>query len=198
LTSLYQILSVRLFPPLASRFLAYGSRASTTDRPEASKTSNKQTPRPASATGNAGPLDFIANLKVPHSWFTSFYIVSVVASILWAPQLFFKAGVFPVLAAASPREGDSMTLHQVIVVWAVMLAQGSRRFYESLLFAKPSSAQMWIGHWALGIWFYMTMSVAIWIEGMRMYLIKRSMSRAIANVISNSSTREIHAQTLLL
>ena len=62
-----------------------------------------------------------------------------------------------------------MTLHQVVVVWAVMLAQGCRRLYESLVFGKPSSAQMWIGHWALGIWFYLTMSVAVWIEGMRMY-----------------------------
>ncbi|THV75291.1 hypothetical protein D6D27_09346 [Aureobasidium pullulans] len=24
---------------------------------------------------------------------------------------------------------------------------------------------MWIGHWALGVWFYASMSIAVWIEG---------------------------------
>jgi len=60
-----------------------------------------------------------------------------------------------------------MTLYQVMVVWAAMFTQGCRRLYESLIFAKPSSAQMWVGHWALGIWFYLTMGVAVWIEGIR-------------------------------
>ena len=171
MTFVHQIVSARLFPPLASRFLAYGSRASTPEHSKAPETNEKRSPQEAPNTSNTGSLDFVASLKVPHNWFTSFYIVSVAASIFWAPQLFFKSGLVSAISAATPGDGDgeSMTLHQVMVVWAVMLAQGSRRLYESIVFARPSSAQMWIGHWALGIWFYMTMSVAIWIEGMRMY-----------------------------
>jgi len=61
-----------------------------------------------------------------------------------------------------------MTLQQVMVAWALMLVQGARRLYECLAFTKPSSSsQMWIGHWAVGVWFYATVSVAVWIEGSR-------------------------------
>ena len=62
-----------------------------------------------------------------------------------------------------------MTLDQIIVTWILMLLQGVRRLYESLEFTKPSNARMWIGHWALGVWFYASMSIAVWIEGARMF-----------------------------
>lgn len=61
-----------------------------------------------------------------------------------------------------------MTLDQVTIAWALMLIQGLRRLYECLAFSRPSSAQMWIGHWAFGIWYYLSVNVALWVEGSRM------------------------------
>lgn len=60
-----------------------------------------------------------------------------------------------------------MTLDQVSVVWFMMLAQGTRRLYECLEISKPSSSRMWVGHWLVGVWFYLSVTVAIWIEGIR-------------------------------
>lgn len=116
---------------------------------------------------SAGLLDSFAELKVPHSWFASFYVLSVLTSLFWAPQILLKIGLVPYITASSLQKAPTMTLQQVLVTWALMLVQGARRLYESLAFAKPSSSQMWIGHWAVGVWFYAMMSVAIWIEGSR-------------------------------
>jgi 3-oxo-5-alpha-steroid 4-dehydrogenase 3 len=58
-----------------------------------------------------------------------------------------------------------MAFEQVALTWLLMLVQGSRRLYECLVLSTPSQSKMWIGHWALGILFYVATSVAIWIEG---------------------------------
>ncbi|GAB7345054.1 hypothetical protein MBLNU457_3466t2 [Dothideomycetes sp. NU457] len=113
----------------------------------------------------AGLLDSFAELKVPHSWFASFYVLSVLASLFWIPQILLKTGLVPYITASSSDKAPTMTLQQVLVAWSLMLVQGARRLYESLAFGKPSSSQMWIGHWAVGVWFYAMVSVAIWIEG---------------------------------
>lgn len=62
-----------------------------------------------------------------------------------------------------------MTIEQVIVIWCLMVAQGSRRLYECLYVTKerPSSSTMWIGHWLVGVAFYAAVSVSIWVEGSR-------------------------------
>ncbi|KAK4996194.1 hypothetical protein LTR66_004139 [Elasticomyces elasticus] len=46
-----------------------------------------------------------------------------------------------------------------------MLAQGSRRLYECIVLSKPSSSQMWVGHWLLGILFYLAINIATFMEG---------------------------------
>lgn len=58
-----------------------------------------------------------------------------------------------------------MTLCQVQLVWLMMMGQGVRRLYESIVFAKPSTSTMWIAHYIIGISFYLVTSVAVWIEG---------------------------------
>ena len=62
-----------------------------------------------------------------------------------------------------------MTIRQVMLAWAMLTVQGSRRLYECLAFSQPSKSQMWVGHWVLGIGFYIGTSVAIWIEGIRKF-----------------------------
>lgn len=110
-------------------------------------------------------LDQVAAICVPHSWFTSFYAVSVSCSLYWAAEMIFKG---PALAAASQfqiTQTRSMTVKQVQLVWLMIFAQGSRRLFECLSLSKRSQSQMWVGHWILGVLFYVCTNVAIWIEG---------------------------------
>ncbi|TIA06586.1 hypothetical protein D6C80_10247 [Aureobasidium pullulans] len=135
-------------PSLRTRFLAYGSRQ------------NGQPPKQLTTN----PLDALATFQVPHSWFASFYLVSTLCSFIWFSQILLDQSLWRNLAALTDIK-NSMTLDQIIVTWILMLLQGVRRLYESLEFTKPSNARMWIGHWALGVWFYASMSIAVWIEG---------------------------------
>jgi 3-oxo-5-alpha-steroid 4-dehydrogenase 3 len=52
------------------------------------------------------------------------------------------------------------------VVWALMLLQGVRRMLESYAYTSTSKSTMWFAHWILGLVFYITMNIAIWIEGL--------------------------------
>jgi 3-oxo-5-alpha-steroid 4-dehydrogenase 3 len=97
-----------------------------------------------------------------------FKCVSTLCSFAWLSQLLLDQSPWRKLAALTDVK-EAMTLDQVLVTWILMLVQGVRRMYESLKFTRPSSARMWIGHWALGVWFYASMSVAVWIEGARRF-----------------------------
>ncbi|KAF2503332.1 hypothetical protein BU16DRAFT_521914 [Lophium mytilinum] len=57
-----------------------------------------------------------------------------------------------------------MTLPQIWMVWALMLLQGVRRLLECLTSSRSTST-MWIGHYVLGLLFYLTVNISIWIEG---------------------------------
>ncbi|KAI7715285.1 hypothetical protein KC322_g2980, partial [Hortaea werneckii] len=135
------VLTVYLLPSLRSRFLAYGPRSLS---PSSSGTTSAEREK-AAAQGNQTPspvtslLDRLAEWKVPHSWFTSFYAVSIAWSLFWAVQF---------------------------ASWGMVFVQGCRRFWECLALPQsPSKSQMWIGHWILGIGFYTGLSVAVWVEG---------------------------------
>lgn len=148
-----QILLTKCTPILSNRFLAYGSRVDDQSR------HFKQT--------GSRLIDRLAALRVPHSWFASFYLVSTSCSLLWATQIILKASMFQRIASLSKQHASSMTLDQVTVTWALMLLQGIRRLYESLCLTRPSQARMWVGHWAFGVWFYSSVNIAIWIEAVR-------------------------------
>ena len=60
-----------------------------------------------------------------------------------------------------------MTVAQVYLVCSLMLLQGLRRLVECCFYASDSKSQMWIGHYALGVLFYSTVNIAVWIEGTR-------------------------------
>lgn len=179
-------MTVSLLPSLRSRFLAYGPRSASPSSTSSSGTTSAEREKAAAAAAcgnhNASPvtslLDRLAEWKVPHSWFTSFYAVSIVCSLFWAVQFACKGWVFRVLVDWQVHYDDgnegqdrvmySMTLRQVLLAWGMVFVQGCRRFWECLALPQsPSKSQMWIGHWVLGIGFYTGLSVAVWVEGAR-------------------------------
>ncbi|KAI7368089.1 hypothetical protein KC354_g2912 [Hortaea werneckii] len=175
------VLTVHLLPPLRSRFLAYGPRSLSPSSPSSSGTTSAEREK-ATARVNQIPspvtslLDRLAEWKVPHSWFTSFYAVSIACSLFWAVQFACNGWVLRVLLDWQLHGGHhekgkgvvvySMTLRQVLLAWGMVFVQGCRRFWECLALPQsPSKSQMWIGHWVLGIGFYTGLSVAVWVEG---------------------------------
>ncbi|PWY80483.1 hypothetical protein BO70DRAFT_371410 [Aspergillus heteromorphus CBS 117.55] len=101
----------------------------------------------------ARALDFVASLRVPHSYFTHFYIASVLASIFWAMQLLISL----------EHLQKSISVYQMFSCWIFMLIQGARRLYECNIFFKPSS-RIWFVYWIIGLALYLAVSVALWIE----------------------------------
>ena len=84
---------------------------------------------------------------MPHNYFTHFYVTSVVCSLFWALLL---------------RVWDAAGQQQI--VWALLLLQGLRRFLESRAYTSSSKSTMWFAHWVLGLLFYLTINMAIWVE----------------------------------
>ncbi|GAQ11245.1 hypothetical protein ALT_8566 [Aspergillus lentulus] len=159
----YQILSISLPDTLRGRFVTYGARATST-------TVGSTPLAPADAPDKSRvhlALDYLASLRVPHSYFTHFYVASVLSSLFWAFQLLSRGSAFQAIATRIGPEHleKSMSIHQVLLCWALMLVQGIRRLHESRIFFKPSSSRMWFVHWLLGLAFYLAATVAIWIEG---------------------------------
>lgn len=122
-------------------------------------------------------LDAIAEWRVPHDYFWSFYFLSLSMSPFWAGEVLYLRG--PIWGAVRDYTrplayGNSMTFEQVKITWALFLVQGCRRLYESLSLSKEdifsientSTSRMWGGHWLLGLAFYAATSVAVWIEGL--------------------------------
>ncbi|KIX02039.1 uncharacterized protein Z518_07978 [Rhinocladiella mackenziei CBS 650.93] len=136
------ILTVRLIPAFSDRFLAYGAREQAGIQ---GKPKNKE-----QRTMGIQILDNAAILKVPHSWFTHFYIVSVACSLGFA-YIF--------------HNGNSLQKYSVPALCSIMMfIQGCRRLLECVFLTKPSTARMWIGHYTIGLIFYVATNLAIWIE----------------------------------
>ncbi|KAF2139615.1 uncharacterized protein K452DRAFT_289614 [Aplosporella prunicola CBS 121167] len=150
------VLLVYAIPPFRTRFLAYGSRAPTGQSTPASRSNNVF----------ARLLDHLATYRVPHAWFTHFYVLSVFCSLFWLCQYALGGSLLGSLASKATQTGTaSMSTGRLQVAWALMLVQGLRRLYESIALSKPSTSKMWITHWLLGLLFYGGMSAAVWIEG---------------------------------
>ncbi|KAK4918374.1 hypothetical protein LTR66_016877 [Elasticomyces elasticus] len=137
---------------LRSRFLVYGPRASSTQ---------------PSTSQNKGFLDTLATWQVPHSYFTQFYIASILSSIFWAVQITCRGALFQAIATRVSEEHrrPSMSITQLVICCVLLFMQGSRRLWECITFSKPSTSRMWFVHWILGLGFYLAAGVAIWIEG---------------------------------
>ena len=148
-----------------ARFIPYGPRATP------AQASARQSTEASSRSVVARALDVVASWKVPHRYFTHFYIASVVASVFWAVQITLRGSAFEAIATrVSPEHQErSMSITQIVLCWGLMLVQGGRRLYECLAFSKPSSSSMWFAHWLVGLLFYLLVSVSIWIEGTGMF-----------------------------
>ncbi|KAK2767463.1 hypothetical protein FQN54_003619 [Arachnomyces sp. PD_36] len=180
------IIFLKAVAPLRERFVSYGPRAASSkpeqepepDSTEPEITTKTHETKPARLTSNTElqtptlidrSLDYLASWKVPHSYFTQFYVVSLISSIFWATQIIWKGPAFRIVSAlydADSAQGSSMSVNQVLVCSALMAIQGARRLYECVTLSKPSQSTMWIAHYILGILYYLAMTVAVWIEGM--------------------------------
>lgn len=144
-----------LFPTFRTHIMNYGSRSTT------SKT--------ATLEGSTGfiqsIIEFFGSLQVPHAWFTHYYVVSVVSSLVWGFQIHTQGPMFKLLASYSHPRTSNMTANQVLLAWTFMAFQGVRRLYESITLTKPSQSKMWVGLWAIGIAYYTFMGISVWIEG---------------------------------
>lgn len=167
-----QILLVNNIPTLRDRFVAYGSRATPartngTDETIAKDEKSTQESERHSSGAVEYILDLLATLKVPHSYFQHFYIVSVVSSLFWGLQFISEGPALKFISRNAPHADPSrsMSIDQTALTWSLMSIQGVRRLLESSLLTKPSTSKMWFVHWLLGIAFYLTVGISIWIEG---------------------------------
>lgn len=152
---------------MKSRFIIYGARAT----PLSNATDKK--PRNSIENGSRVSLntwlDLVANLQVPHTWFLHFYVASLLSSTFWAYQILTGGFFFKLIAenerSASADPKPSMSVDQLALVWSLMTLQAVRRLWESIMMAKPSASKIFLGHWLLGLIFYLGMGIAIWIEG---------------------------------
>ena len=120
-------------------------------------------------------LDSIAEWQVPHDWFWTFYALSVSLSAFWPGEaLWLRGPLYTLVRDHVPLAERTMSFEQVQITWLMLLVQGCRRLYESLVLvdweefgADKKQSMMFGGHWLLGLWFYTLTSVAIWVEGTR-------------------------------
>ncbi|KAL4765699.1 putative 3-oxo-5-alpha-steroid 4-dehydrogenase [Aspergillus foveolatus] len=166
------IFSVSLPDSLRLRFIPYGARATiaaaeSETSATSTSTSKSTSAAPASVSAVTRALDYAAALRVPHSYFTQFYVILVLSSIFWALQLLSHGRAFQaIVARIRPEHLDqAISINQVMLCWCLLLTQGLRRLHECLSFSKPSSSTMWFVHWFAGLGFYLAVAVAVWIEG---------------------------------
>ncbi|KXX76406.1 Polyprenol reductase 2 [Madurella mycetomatis] len=104
--------------------------------------------------------------QVPHSWFGAFYLMSVALSVFWLAQYVCNGAVLRLIASSQMAVGaPSATLGQVELGWLMLFLQGVRRAFEHATVFRPSKSTMWVVHWLLGLFFYLFISVSVWVEG---------------------------------
>jgi 3-oxo-5-alpha-steroid 4-dehydrogenase 3 / polyprenol reductase len=166
------ILLVYKIPILKDRFLAYGARSavSKAEQGAASRDVKSKGRSPSLPfTYGFGPLnaifDFLATFQVPHSWFVSFYCISVASSMLWEFQLLTRGFLYRNIADWTHPRHASMSLDRIALCWLVMAFQGTRRLWECIILTRPSQSKMWVFHWLAGVLFYLATGISVWIEG---------------------------------
>ncbi|KIW96384.1 uncharacterized protein Z519_03453 [Cladophialophora bantiana CBS 173.52] len=156
LLSSLAIFAVRLIPALGDRFLAYGARA----RDPARGSEDRKQKQPSVGVKF---LDYVATFTVPHSWFTHFYILSIACSL---------ACLFTFHQYAGTTENQDTDIPAFCSM--LMLVQGCRRLVECLVLTQQSKSRMWIGHYAIGMAYYIATNIAIWVEHLDANLIRPS------------------------
>jgi 3-oxo-5-alpha-steroid 4-dehydrogenase 3 len=159
------VLAVAAMPSDAKALLVdYGARKSPAAPAEPADQSSRK------SQDRGWLLPFIATItswtQVPHAWFGAFYVVSLTCSVFWLAQYLGDGAVLRWIASnqASARQ-PSATSGQVALGWLMMFLQAARRVFEHATIIKPSKSTMWVVHWLLGLFFYLFISVAVWVEG---------------------------------
>lgn len=154
----YAIIIVRFIPDLRFRFLDYGARSSKSSKPQ----KKDDSVFPTWVRDQVDPLlDTAADITVPHNWFSHFYVVSTVCTAFWMSVLVREGQVG--LFGRRTWYRNIWQLRTAICM-VLLQVQGLRRLFESLVVAKSSKSRMWIGHYLIGLAFYLVTNVAIWLE----------------------------------
>lgn len=154
----YAIIIVAFIPDLKKRFLDYGARSHLSTKNQAVASGLPQWLRI-----QVDPvLDWLGTLTVPHSWFTHFYICSTACSAAWLLLLSRTMNISNL--GTEPKLLIITEQGRALLALGLLQMQGLRRLYECLFVAKPSSSKMWVGHYAIGLAFYIVTNVAVWIE----------------------------------
>lgn len=160
LGSAAMILAVRSIPPFRDRFLDYGAR--NNGPPQSPDLKRDSTVRPHSTISRL--LDHAATLQVSHSYFTAFYAVSAMLCIGWLLDLAFDGPVRPALS----RIGKTVSPADPVLWWkpalslSFLLIHSTRRAFESLFVSVPNTkSKMWVGHFAVGLLFFLVLPLAI-------------------------------------
>ncbi|KAI9888828.1 MAG: hypothetical protein M1814_006231 [Vezdaea aestivalis] len=177
LLSAAAILLAASIPAFRASILPYGARsappATASNHPVAtrSKTPTKVHLTDSNLLVEDEPypwLRMLAGPKLPHRYFLHFYVLSVSAGVFWLLQFAIRGPILEhaleILGGPSP-ERPQMSIDTVLVAATLFLLHGSRRLYESLVHAKPSSSTISSAQYLLGMSFYAVTSIAIWAEG---------------------------------
>ncbi|KFX90589.1 hypothetical protein O988_08124 [Pseudogymnoascus sp. VKM F-3808] len=190
------LVSFNVVPSLQQRFLKYGARAN-----KVKDEHGKPVQEPESGGRLSHFMDLLASFSVPHSWFTHFYITSVASSVFWAIQVARKGLVFRFLAELhldNSANEPSMAIDQVVLVWALMAVQGTRRLYECITLTKPTTSRMGAPAYLLGVVFYLAMGVVVWVEGIPSILANDISFQSLATMIQPSIKTAIGVPLFLL
>ena len=194
---LRQIILAAFFPSVSSRFMHYGARSQLEENDKNSiKRSgsvkrkndenngiiiNQKSPYQKESQNqksnykkqqHASILDSVAAKRLPHDYFTHFYIFSLACLLFWAYQILtggFAIGYMVSLSSLKPssllQPTVTMPPSRILLGWTLLFIQSVRRLGESLILAsKPSSSSsMWIGHYIVGLTFYLLVNPAVYI-----------------------------------
>ncbi|KAG5438408.1 hypothetical protein PCANB_002897 [Pneumocystis canis] len=107
----------------------------------------------------------ILDQMVPKKWFTHFYIVSVISSCFWIIQIYI-CRFYNICTCIAYFSNDKVQpLYEVYLCVLFMSIHGARRLYECIFIQRHSNSQMWIGHYFLGMTYYLFSGLAMWCEG---------------------------------
>lgn len=104
-------------------------------------------------------------LRVPKKWFIHFYIISILSTCFWTVELCFCRLYNKCSWIAYFSDGKTQSLCEVYISLLFMGLHGIRRFYECFAIQKHSDSQMWIGHYLLGLTYYLFCNISMWCEG---------------------------------
>ncbi|KAF2403647.1 putative 3-oxo-5-alpha-steroid 4-dehydrogenase [Trichodelitschia bisporula] len=161
------ILLIASIPALHTRFVVYGARQHDVDSSRDKSISFGETSGDKTTETSAIDtfLDHLATYRVPHAWFTHFYLFSLVNSGFWLWQLYTEGAAIRFIAAyVALPPASAMYKEQALLAELLILFTSLRRIYECMVLAKPSTSRMWCLHWILGMAFYAILPVAIWLE----------------------------------